>query len=226
MPSPSQWTDRGDGFYVEFEEDEKLPLELLESVAPISLGGILEKRQTTIDRKLVAVKKMPTHQNEALNITPNTEVEILRSLKHYHCVRILGCYTQGDFFNIVMEPYAICDLNTYLSQSSNLGIKEVETRCGPRASLLPRIMGCLAHGLQYIHYGPRVQHNCGEEEMIRHRDITLGNILLDGPRILYTDFGLSKICTATQTGSTGPSRKTNMVEINLEPRSFLYADYA
>lgn len=216
MPSSTQWTDRGDVFHVDFTENEKLPLDLLDTIAQTTIGGVVEKRQCTIDGRLVAVKKMDTNRNETTNNELNKEVNILRSLKHYHSVRVLGSYTQGDSFSIVMEPVATCDLNTYLAWPSSAKAKKQEAHCGPRDSFLPRIMGCLAHGLQYLH----------KEKKIRHRDITPGNILLDGPRVLYADFGISEFFTATQTGSSGPSRKTDMVKTNLKPRSFQYADYA
>lgn len=44
MPPSPQWTDRADVFYMEFKEDEELPLDLLDYTAHVSLGGVLEKR--------------------------------------------------------------------------------------------------------------------------------------------------------------------------------------
>lgn len=82
----------------------------------------MEKRKCT-DGRLVAVKRVDTNQNKMTNTKLNEEVEILRSLKHYHSLRTLGCYTQGDYFSIVMEPFAMCDLYTYLSFPSSARVK-------------------------------------------------------------------------------------------------------
>lgn len=214
IPPAPQWTDRGDLFYVELQENEKLPLELIEAIPSVTSGPLVEKRKCTIDGRLVAVKTMDTYGNKATFTKLREEVEILRSLKHYHGLRTLGCYTQDDDFSIVAEPLAMCDLYTYLNYPSSVKAKKMKDLCGPRESFLPRIMGCLAHGLQYIHKEPRSQHMSDEGKMIRHRDITPANILLDGPRVLYADFGLSKFFTTTQRASSGPSHKTAMVKTN------------
>ena len=57
----------------------------------------MEKCKCT-DGRLVAVNKMDTNQNKMSNTKLNEEVEILRSLKHYHSLRTLGCYIQGGPF--------------------------------------------------------------------------------------------------------------------------------
>ena len=209
LPSSPPWTDRGNVFHVDFKEDETLPLKILDTIG--GQNRHVEKHQSTTDGRLMAVKKIYTNQRGTTNTQLKNEVEILRSLKHYHSVGLLGTYTQEDRFGIVMEPCAACDLWTYLSEPTSGRVKKLEGRCGARDSFLPSIMGCLAHGLQYLHREPRTQHQSNEEIMVRHRDITPSNIVLDGSRVLYTDFGLSKFFTITQTGSSGPSRKTAMV---------------
>ena len=225
MPPLPQWTDHGNGFYVKFNEYEKLPLELLDYIGHITQGGVVEKRRCTMNGSLVAVKKLDTYREDKINTELHTEVEILRSLKHYHCIRTLGCYTQGDSFSIVTEPVAVCDLDTYLSKPSSVKAEKMEKVCGSRDSFLPKIMGCLAHGLQYIHKEPRARPWSDEEKMVRHRDISLGNILLDGRRVLYADFGHSKFFTETRTGSSGTSHgHTNMVTAIPKSQNFHSVD--
>ena len=210
LPSPP-WTDRHDAFDKEYGENEELPLKFIDNIGLPGRG--VEKRRTMDGtEREVAVKRMYTYGDRPINDKLQHEVTVLRSLNHYHCVSILGTFIRGDFFNIVMEPCAKCDLHTYLSEPASNTVKSMEKLCGRRLLFLPRIMGCLAHGLQYLHKEPRAQYNSDEGKVIRHRDITPANIVLDGSRVLYTDFGLSKFVTATKTSSSGPSPKTLMVK--------------
>ena len=220
-PSPL-WKEDG-GWHKEFGENEKLPLNHIQPIASLSAGGVMEKYRTE-DGMLVAVKTMETFGDSNLNNELTQEVGILRDLKHYHSVSLLGTYIRGDSFSAVMEPCATCNLDTYLSQPKSNVFKHITTRCGPQDTFLPKVMGCLAHGLQYLHKEPRMQYDTGEGKIVRHRDITPTNIVLDGPRVLYTDFGLSKFVTATRTGSTGSSPKTSMVKATPSSRGFQHAD--
>ena len=206
-----------------FEVNEKLPLDHIQSIAPLSIGGVMEKRSTE-DGMLVAVKIMDTYRDGSINNELTREVGILRSLKHFHSVSLLGTYTKGDSFGAVMEPCATCDLYTYLSQPRSSAFESITKDYGSPDSFLPKIMGCLAHGLQYLHKERRMQYDTDEEKVIRHRDITPRNIVLDGPRVLYTDFGLSAFVTASRTGSSGSSHKTIMVKATPSSRGFQHAN--
>ena len=207
-----------------FAKKEKPPLVLIESIAPLSATGVVEKRDLENGR-FVAVKKMNTFGNVDSNNQLTREAEILLSLKHYHCVSLLGTYIHGDSYNIVMEPCAQCDLYTYLSEPSSDVVKEITMDYGSQDTFLPKIMGCLAHGLQYLHKVPRMRYDTDDgAKVVRHKDITPSNIVLDGRRVLYTDFGLSAFVTATQTGSSGPSHKTKMVKATPPSRSFQHAN--
>ncbi|KAL8816694.1 MAG: hypothetical protein Q9191_008286, partial [Dirinaria sp. TL-2023a] len=196
MPAtPPQWTTQGDGFYLQFgEADDAVPLEHVKK-----LGNNVYKKKCKETHEEVAVKEMDKPSPET-TVELHKEVEILRALKHYHCIRVLGCYTHQDWFFIVTHPVAHCDLKHYLSEPESTRKNDLEAICGPRARFLPRIMGCLANTLHYIHQDP----------MIRHRDIQPENILIKGKRVLFADFGLSKTYTATQSGSSGTSAKTPM----------------
>ena len=221
--SPSSLWEEDGVWHKDFEENEKLPLDHLDSIGPLSIGGVMEKRQTE-DGRLVAVKKMNTYGDRDINNKLTREVEILRSLKHFHSVSLLGTYTKPDSFSAVMEPCATCDLDTYLSQPKSNAFESITKRYGSPDSFLPKIMGCLAHGLQYLHKERRVQYDTDEGKVVRHRDITPRNMVLDGPRVLYTDFGLSAFVTATRTGSSGSSHKTLTVKATPSSRGFQHAN--
>lgn len=195
-----QWIHRENGFHVELGEDDEPPLRYREHIAAASGGGVDRYHCKELNRD-IAVKRLQTHSDPKSNQTLYHEVEVLRRLRHYHVVQVYGSYTHRDWFNILMTPIATCDLRTYLYAPLSHKVKLMEKSCGPRALLLPRIMGCLAHGLHYIH----------KDSKVRHKDIKPANILLDGPRVLYADFGCSKVYTDTQSGTTGPTTKTPMV---------------
>lgn len=83
----------------------------------------------------------------------------------------IGSYTDPRYLALIMSPVADCNLATYYGLVSTSRDKQ---------SLLRSYFGCLAKALQYLH-----------EEKIRHRDIKPENILIKGPSVLFTDFGLS-----------------------------------
>ncbi len=196
------WTDRDNGYVVEYTADEKVPLEHKEYIAGAGAGGCVEECYCPKLGKDVAVKKVETYGKKETNDKLTKEMDYLRTIRHYHCIQVLGSYSRGDWFNIVMDPVATGDLRTYLMhEDSSPKVRRMELLCGQRSELLPTLMGCLAHGLHYLH----------QRQKLRHRDIKPANILLDGPTVLFADFNLSKVFTETQTGTSGPSLKTQMV---------------
>lgn len=198
------WTEGGDGFFMRSKEDEEAPLRHIDIIASAGHGGYVQKSYCHKLDKIIAVKGVDTQGDEGTNARLAKDMEYLRTVNHYHCIRVLGGYTRGDWFNIVMDPVATCDLRTYLMHGdSSHKIRRMDPLCGPRTVFLPTIMGCLAHSLHYLHQTAR----------LRHRDIKPANILLDGPRVLLADFDLSKAFTETRSGTTGPSAKTPMVSI-------------
>ena len=56
---------------------EKLPLDLLDTIAQPTVGGVEEKRRYAIDGRLVAVKKLDTDGNETINTELNEATNIL-----------------------------------------------------------------------------------------------------------------------------------------------------
>lgn len=210
LETPPLWTDRDDGFYVNFGEDEEPPLKHVENMASPGNGVIVDRYECPRIKEQVAVKLMRTSSRKVTIDTLNEEVKILRLLRHYHCIQVLGSYTHRDQLGIIMRPAAACDLNDYLYEYYSNKTQRMVIRNSIGSEFLPRLMGCLAHGLQYIHEPKGAVSTSGAQ--VRHRDIKPSNILLDGYRVLFADFGISKVYTATQTGTSGPSLKTKMVK--------------
>lgn len=201
------WTKDGDGISVKYKEGEEVPLKHIDFIASAGDGGCVEKCYCHKLNKDIAVKKVQIQGDEETNDKLTKHMAYLRTVNHYHCIQVLGSYIREDWFNIVMEPVATCDLRTYLMhEGSSHKIRKMEPVCGPRTVFLPTTMGCLAHSLYYLH----------QNERLRHRDIKPANILLEGRRVLFADFDISKTFTETRSGTTGPSAKTPMVSISSE----------
>jgi len=210
MPeTPPPWIDRGDGFNLEFGEDEERPLRWMNNMASPGNDVIVDQYECTKNKQRVAIKSMKTFSTPATINTLNKEVRILRRLKHYHSIRALGSYTHQDRLYIITQPAALCDLREYLVEDNSTKTQKLIKSYGPRSDFLPRLMGCLAHGLQYIHGRKGATSTSGAQ--VRHRDIKPTNILLDGGRVVFADFGISREYTLTQTGTTGPSYEITMM---------------
>jgi len=203
------WTDRDDGFYVKFGENENLPLRYVENMASPGNGVIVDLYECIKTKEQVAIKLMRTFSREATIDDLNKEVKILRLIRHYHCIQ-LGSYTHRDRLGIITRPAAACDLSDYHFEYNSSKTQRMVLEYGIGSDFLPRLMGCLAHELQYIHERKGATSTSGAQ--VRHRDIKPSNILLDGYRVVFADFGISKVYTATQTGTSGPSFKTTMVK--------------
>lgn len=137
--------------------------------------------------KIYACKRL---QLAKINITKiNQEVALIRKSRHHHVVKVIDEYADNEWYNIILEPRADCNLGAYLQTterrfhgSSNwqdLQWEDFETK----ASTLLQWMYCLARAVQHIH-----------RLCIRHRDIKPENILIHGENIILTDFGTSFHC--------------------------------
>ena len=215
--NPPLWINRDDGFFLDFKEDDKLPLTYVGHLATPGNGVVVDSCEcTNLEQPLVAVKIMKTSSRPETIERLNNEVRIVRLMNHYHSIRAIGSYTHNDFLGIITQPVATCDLQEYLFEDSTRTRKMVVTY-GARQKYLPRQMGCLAYGLKYIHEQksePSSDYS-SDDGRIRHRDIKPSNILLDGKRVLFADYGLSKVYTDTRTGTSGSSLKTQMVTTDL-----------
>ncbi|KAL8764150.1 MAG: hypothetical protein Q9194_007152 [Teloschistes cf. exilis] len=181
MPKdPPPWTTRNGGreqFNVKFGEEEDLPLTYKQHLFPASADvNVDEYLCKDVDRR-VAIKIMDTHGNGKVIQAIRQKVELVRRVKHYHSIQVLGSYIHGDSFGMVTQPVAICDLREYLFHQESLKARKVVKESCPRRGFLPRLMGCLAKGLQHIH-----SREIQDGAQLRHRDIKPANILLKGWR--------------------------------------------
>ena len=86
---------------------------------------------------MVAVKRLDTHSKRDTNDKLIREVNNLRMVRYYHCVQILGSFIHEDWFNIVMEPVASCDLRTCLMHEGSIHkVRKMELSLWPTDSVL------------------------------------------------------------------------------------------
>jgi hypothetical protein len=112
------WSCRGK--FVEFSEEETIPLVHKRNLGSSPSGAIVDKVECTdqpaigwiLARKtIICVKKLSKERVEH-------EVQMMKPLRNPHIVALIGYYTQGPEFGILMYPAAVCDLRTYMDYLS------------------------------------------------------------------------------------------------------------
>lgn len=120
------------------------------------------------------------------------ELNLLKRVAHKHIVSLVGSFTSPSFFGLLMVPAAQYNLEQYLSEA----VSDPEKR-----SSLWNYFGCLVQALCHLHYTAYVRHN----------NIKPQNILVDGSRVLLTDFGISLDWSKTlRTTTFGPAAMAPM----------------
>jgi serine/threonine protein kinase/ankyrin repeat protein len=98
------------------------------------------------------------------------ELEALKSLSHRHLVKVLGSYTDTHHIAYLMLPVAQGNLDDLLRKPGGLTDSDKhDTRS---------FFGCLAGAVNYLH-----------RSRIRHRDLSLKNILVHDGSVFVSDFG-------------------------------------
>jgi tRNA A-37 threonylcarbamoyl transferase component Bud32 len=117
------------------------------------------------------------------------ELKSLKTLSHHHVVQLVGSYTDSMSLSIIMSPVADMDLHMYLNSD----------RIDPdhRKRMLRSFFGCLTTALAYIH-----------DKNVRHKDIKPNNVLVNGDRVLLSDFGTSRICLDGSMTTNGEQQGT------------------
>jgi nucleoside phosphorylase len=125
-----------------------------------------------------------------------SELEVLKKIKHQHFVKYVGSYTDPSFVGLIMAPVADENLASFLRNVPNVARNERESQ----RRLLWSFFGCLANALAHLHF----------VFDIRHKDIKPQNILVRRNNILLTDFGMALDWSDTlETTTRGEMRKTD-----------------
>jgi len=126
-----------------------------------------------------ARKQLPLAKVSASDI--KKEVDLIRRACHRHVVSVVDDFVEEEWYHIILDPAADCDLEKYLRRAKCQPRTPLEWEAfGETRSRLLQWMYCLAVALRHI-------HSLG----IRHRDIKPENILVQGDKIFLTDFGTS-----------------------------------
>lgn len=133
-----------------------------------------------------------------------TELGVLKKVKHMHIVELIGSYTDARYVALIMSPVADGDLADFLAQRPISSSQQTYLR---------KFFGCLSSALTYLH-----------DSKIRHKDLKPRNILVKEETVLLTDFGLALDWTDAQSTTfatlTGFTRKYCAPEVaREEPRS-------
>lgn len=154
-------------------------------------SGEVHKVKSSDTSKIFALKLIPRGAGDQ-EARAEEELNLLKRVAHNHIISLVGSFTSPNFFGLLMVPAAQYNLDRYL----------VEAVIDPdKRVLLWSYFGCLVNALCYLH----------NTAYIRHNDIKPQNVLVDGSRVLLTDFGISLDWSETlQTTTFGPAAMTPM----------------
>jgi len=122
--------------------------------------------------KTVAVKMMKVQKHTEGMV--KSEIEIMKSVLHENCARVIGVYESKKMTYIVMDKYDGGDLfDMVVSQGGKFKDEQAAAK----------IVKQILQGLAYLH-----------EHKIAHCDVKLCNIMLHGPeqQVKLIDFGVSQ----------------------------------
>ena len=102
----------------------------------------------------------------------NEELEILKSLRHSHLVRLIDVYTSGDFIYIFMSPVADGNLASFFHATQNGRLSQNSKQ----KYLLLEWMSCLQSAVGYLH-----------SRNVVHEDLKPENILVKENTIFLTN---------------------------------------
>jgi serine/threonine protein kinase len=139
--------------------------------------GFVEKVASVASNKIYARKTI--HRSQ-LNFedrvdaeTLNEELEILKSLRHSHLVRLIDIYTSGDYFYLFMSPVADGNLASFFYASQNGQLPQNPTK---QKYLLLEWMSCLQSAVAYL-----------QSQNVVHEDLKPENILVKENTIFLTN---------------------------------------
>lgn len=156
--------------HLHFNRGDELPFILGKTLGKGGYGRVREAHSLSTGRAY-ALKTFRRSKAKRDVESFLTESQVLRRIKHHHCVELVMSYTDPKNHGLLMSPVADCNLATFF---------DLFTGDAVHKQRLQRFFGCLAHGLSYLH---RIK--------IRHRDIKPANILVKGSEVYLADFGVS-----------------------------------
>ncbi|OAL43354.1 hypothetical protein IQ07DRAFT_552578 [Pyrenochaeta sp. DS3sAY3a] len=156
--------------HLHFKKGDELPFILGKTLGKGGYGRVREAHSLSTGRAY-ALKTFRRSKAKRDVESFLTESQVLRRIKHHHCVELVMSYTDPKNHGLLMSPVADCNLATFF---------DLFTGDAVHKQRLQRFFGCLAHGLSYLH---RIK--------IRHRDIKPANILVKGSEVYLADFGVS-----------------------------------
>jgi ankyrin repeat protein/serine/threonine protein kinase len=117
------------------------------------------------------------------------EVEHLQRLRHSHIIQLVGSYTKGRTFSILMYPVADYELSQFMAKVEDIIASDVtEIQDYMAVVSLGSFFSCLTSAVTYIH-----------EKTTAHMDIKPRNILIKqhpryrfGHQVYIADFGISR----------------------------------
>jgi ankyrin repeat protein len=181
------WAGRlpGSGQHVEFGATEKPPLE---EICLLGQSLNAEVHKVKCRRILLARKKMTCGPRFTLK-DAILEVEHLQRLRHSHIIQLVGSYTKGRTFSILMYPVADYELSQFMAKVEDIIASDVtEIQDYMAVVSLGSFFSCLTSAVTYIH-----------EKTTAHMDIKPRNILIKqhpryrfGHQVYIADFGISR----------------------------------
>ena len=170
-------------------------------IRPLGQGGystvdeVRDKHTNAVYARKV-YKPRYNEDDDAVEAQFREEVRIMRRLPHHHITTVHASYILREqdhppVLAMILEPVARDGTLQDLLEALR------ETGCKTSTAekhLLERCFGCLSSALKHIH-----------QRAVRHKDIKPGNILLDGGRILLSDFGNAFDGTELGATTSGPA---------------------
>jgi serine/threonine protein kinase len=194
---------------VEYHDRKELPFKTGEDIGRGAFATVYEAKKPASEFIYAAkVFYLPNNQTDQ-NIQKDRikqEARLISKAQHRHIVSLITTYIFNNKVYIIMEPLADQNLEKYLY--GTISNPRAEERQSRQLRLLSWYR-CLTSGLAYLH-----------SQFIRHRDIKPQNILIQGDRILLTDFGISKddpgntIQTATSTMGTKIYKAPELIKLD------------